>query len=121
MIRSDSKKTFGSEWIFKKFLTFRRYTQVIITFLKYNIERFHIKTRKKGIFKTYNFDINNRLSQGDSLSSFLSSIDLLPLSTELKNTAYQYKTTPRGVIVIVVGNEYSDSSSNPGRDWLHFI
>ena len=26
----------------------------------------------------------------------------------------------RGVIVIVVGNEHSDSSSNPGRDWLHF-
>ena len=26
----------------------------------------------------------------------------------------------RGVIVIVVGNEYGDTSSNPGRDWLHF-
>ena len=26
----------------------------------------------------------------------------------------------RGVIVIVVGNGYGDSSSNPGRDWLHF-
>ena len=27
----------------------------------------------------------------------------------------------RGVMVIVVGNGHSDSSSNPGRDWLHFI
>ena len=26
----------------------------------------------------------------------------------------------RGVIVIVVGNGHGDSSSNPGRDWLHF-
>ena len=26
----------------------------------------------------------------------------------------------RGVIVIVVGNEHGDMSSNPGRDWLHF-
>ena len=25
-----------------------------------------------------------------------------------------------GVIVIVVGNEHGDTSSNPGRDWLHF-
>ena len=25
-----------------------------------------------------------------------------------------------GVIVIVVGNGHGDSSSNPGRDWLHF-
>ena len=26
----------------------------------------------------------------------------------------------RGVMVIIVGNEHSDTSSNPGRDWLHF-
>ena len=26
----------------------------------------------------------------------------------------------RGVIVVVVGNEHGDTSSNPGRDWLHF-
>ena len=26
----------------------------------------------------------------------------------------------RGVIVIVVGNEHGDTSSNPGRDCLHF-
>ena len=25
-----------------------------------------------------------------------------------------------GVIVIVVGNEHGDTSSNTGRDWLHF-
>ena len=28
--------------------------------------------------------------------------------------------TARGVIVIVVGNGYDDTSSNPGRDWLYF-
>ena len=27
----------------------------------------------------------------------------------------------RGVMVIVVGNRHGDTSSNPGRDWLHFI
>ena len=26
----------------------------------------------------------------------------------------------RGVMVIVVGNEHGDTSSNPGRGWLHF-
>ena len=25
-----------------------------------------------------------------------------------------------GVMAIVVGNEHGDTSSNPGRDWLHF-
>ena len=25
-----------------------------------------------------------------------------------------------GVMVIVVGNKYGDTSSNPGPDWLHF-
>ena len=25
-----------------------------------------------------------------------------------------------GIMVIVVGNEHGDTSSNPGRDWLHF-
>ena len=30
------------------------------------------------------------------------------------------KKGARGVIVIVVGNEHGDTSSNPGRDWLHF-
>ena len=26
----------------------------------------------------------------------------------------------RGVMVIIVGNGHSDTSSNPGLDWLHF-
>ena len=26
----------------------------------------------------------------------------------------------RGVVAIVVGNGHGDTSSNPGRDWLHF-
>ena len=26
----------------------------------------------------------------------------------------------RGVMVIVAGNEHGVTSSNPGRDWLHF-
>ena len=27
----------------------------------------------------------------------------------------------RGVTVIVAGNGHGDTSSNPGRNWLHFI
>ena len=37
--------------------------------------------------------------------------------------AFTYKTRVSaacGFIVIVVGNEHGDTSSNPGRDWLHF-
>ena len=30
------------------------------------------------------------------------------------------KRGARGVMVIVVGNGHGDSSSNPGREWLHF-
>ena len=26
----------------------------------------------------------------------------------------------RGLMIIVVGNGHGDTSSNPGRDWLHF-
>ena len=26
----------------------------------------------------------------------------------------------RGVMVIIEGNGYSDTSSNPGREWLYF-
>ena len=26
----------------------------------------------------------------------------------------------RGVMVVVVGNGHDDTSSSPGRDWLHF-
>ena len=31
-----------------------------------------------------------------------------------------YKHFARGVIVIIVGNEHGDKSSNPGRGWWHF-
>ena len=31
-----------------------------------------------------------------------------------------FNSGARGVMVIVVGNERGDTSSNPGRDWLHF-
>ena len=47
-------------------------------------------------------------------------------ATSGKTTAVWPPTThficggARGVIVIVVGNEHGDTSSNPERDWLHF-
>ena len=33
----------------------------------------------------------------------------------------EWKSYARGVMVIVVGNGHGDTSSNPGRVWLHFI
>ena len=26
-----------------------------------------------------------------------------------------------GVMVIIIGNEHGNMSSNPGQDWMHFI
>ena len=37
-----------------------------------------------------------------------------------KSLTRRYNGGARGVMVIVVGNGHSDTSSNPGRDWLHF-
>ena len=33
---------------------------------------------------------------------------------------YIYLGSAHGVMVIIVGNGHGDTSSNPGRDWLHF-
>ena len=39
----------------------------------------------------------------------------------INNRAIQFvKEGARGVMVMVVGNGHGDTSSNPGRDWLHF-
>ena len=37
-----------------------------------------------------------------------------------ERTNKQVELGARGVMVIVVGNGHGDTSSNPGRDWLHF-
>ena len=43
------------------------------------------------------------------------------LSLACKNCISIYTDTcARGVMVIVVGNGHGNTSSNPGRDWLHF-
>ena len=39
----------------------------------------------------------------------------------LKSPAIKPNGGAHGVMVIVVGNGHGDTSSNPGRDWLHFI
>ena len=49
---------------------------------------------------------------------------LLLISLWLYNISYKQLTRElrgaRGVMVIIGGNGHGDSSSNPGRDWLHF-
>ena len=43
------------------------------------------------------------------------------VSLEASGTnAYNRYGGARGVMVIVVGIGFGDTSSNPGRDWLHF-
>ena len=44
---------------------------------------------------------------------------LLPPDRVLKEL-YLYIIGASGVMVIIVGNRHGDTSSNPGRDWLHF-
>ena len=44
---------------------------------------------------------------------------MLPTNNLLTDHTYTHTHT-RGVMVIVVGNGHGDTSSNPGRDWLHF-
>ena len=36
------------------------------------------------------------------------------------NSTNIYYEDAHGVMAIVVGNGHGDTSSNPGRDWLHF-
>ena len=42
------------------------------------------------------------------------------MSVRKQKSEEQLKEVARDVMVIVVGNEHGDTSSNPGRDWLHF-
>ena len=44
----------------------------------------------------------------------------LASSQELSYIKQIFYGGARGVMVIVVGNGLGDTSSNPGRDWLHF-
>ena len=52
----------------------------------------------------------------------LSSLKFIKLNTRLiKLISIKFTNGgARGVMVIVVGNGHGDSSSNPGREWLHF-
>ena len=44
----------------------------------------------------------------------------MPRAISHKNLVSATYGGSRGVMVIVVGNGHGDTSSNPGRDWLHF-
>ena len=46
--------------------------------------------------------------------------DSIVRKSELQSLYYLHFAGARGVMVIVVGNGHGDTSSNPGRDWLHF-
>ena len=46
--------------------------------------------------------------------------EILNKSWRQHHTRHQLFGGARGVMVIVIGNGHGDTSSNPGRDWLHF-
>ena len=43
-----------------------------------------------------------------------------PQMIDMNSMKYEAIKQQGGVMVIVVGNGYRDTSSNPKRDWLHF-
>ena len=45
---------------------------------------------------------------------------IFPRFPELEHYHHSIIGGARGVVVIVVRNGHGDTSSNPGRDWLHF-
>ena len=55
-----------------------------------------------------------------TLPTTYSVIYFLIISALLKRELCFSSIDVRGVVVIVVGNGHGDTSSNPGRDWLHF-
>ena len=59
------------------------------------------------------------LSLGGSVRSVLVNVQDCDILVSEFEFHLHYKGA-RGVMVIVVGNEHGDTSSNPGRDWLHF-
>ena len=69
----------------------------MITFLKYNMWKWHTNLRlihEKDMLEANNLAINNGIFQWDSLSP-LFCVALIPLSIELKNTVYRYKTAKK--------------------------
>ena len=56
----------------------------------------------------------------DPLYAFLRHIHIILILKKIIIKFLECKGGARGVMVIVVGNGHGDTSSNPGRDWLHF-
>ena len=55
-----------------------------------------------------------------SNAQYIHPMALKNISLSVITYVYSGHRSARGVIVIVVGNRHGDTSSNPGRDWLHF-
>ena len=47
-------------------------------------------------------------------------MDIIVTGFNIVNFFHDIFGGARGVMVIIVGNGHGDTSSNPGRDWLHF-
>ena len=78
----------------------------------------HVITDKS---KFINFDPGNHfveLADGDLVNNIMLKRGNAFIYTIAKDTCVDGGA--RGVMVIVVGNGHGDTSSNPGRDWLHF-
>ena len=77
------------------------------------------KKKKRNEKKSYGWrDMINRLQYEKNLYALTKPNNILLKNIWMINNSKQ--SSARGIMVIVVGNEHGDTSSNPGRDWLHF-
>ena len=58
--------------------------------------------------------------QGSIPGRVIQKTQKMVLDVTLLNSQHYKERGARGVMVINVGNVHGDTSSNPGRDWLHF-
>ena len=72
------------------------------------------------LFNSYTYDVY--LSSLEVIIFFLNESELIGSDTSITIVCTQLNgsTYTRGIMVIVVGIGHGDTSSIPGRDWLHF-
>ena len=109
-LKKKKKKNFLSEQSEKHWFLFQMLFELLSSSLLFWSFRFFIWYA----FQLFFWNILNLLSHKYGLGliySYLGTVIVIWVN---------WDGGARGVIVIIVGNEHGDTSSNPGRDWLHF-
>ena len=85
-----------------------------ISFETFFVQEFKI------VIDSWKFNILLLYIVRDDWPIFMISASNQQLQQQLEYTLLKPYGGARGVVVITVGNEHGDTSSNPVRDWLHF-